>query len=104
MRGSCRGRLGRDGNVVAELAQLVDGAVARLAATALVEIGRRRLLVALAVARHVVDDDQEAWPTATMAFCRPPRHHCSVAWPAGRPALPSRAWQGQGSRGMRTTK
>src|SRR5690242_12770863 len=60
MPGSRRGRHGRDGDGVAELAELVDGAVARPVATALVEVGGGWLLVALAMAQHVVDDDQQA--------------------------------------------
>src|SRR5436305_1486245 len=60
MRGSRCSRYGGDGDVVAELAQLADGAVTRSAATTLVEVGRGRLLVALAMAQHLVDDEQQA--------------------------------------------
>jgi hypothetical protein len=50
MRLSCRSQLERDGDVRAEVAQLVDRAVAHPTATMLVKLGRRRLLVALAMA------------------------------------------------------
>ena len=68
MLGSDGGRYGGDGDVVAEVAQLADGVVARSAAAALVKVGGDRLLGALTIAQHVVDNDQQAVAEGNAGF------------------------------------